>query len=504
MSEAPASMPIMRRIYLSLYVRARFLVLARRHREAVSEAAYLGAHLEEDVFPGLQDQGVESVVLDCTEEALVLREHRREPARILPNTQKLSATLRAVPVDSVRLSARLESNQVVEAILTLLHVQDRLQDAPPEPGPIPDTWAPGVLAGLMKGGAGFHKFCALMRYRVDERRYEVDYAYCELFFTHVVNIFVNRFGRARDHRALFAAAPWAGVLVGAVLLLWSALGMTAPYAGFGGGVVLSLLMGIGTWYAVFTLGSVQYDREHRDALLRDANRNLEERVRARTEELQLTQDVTFQSLAALAETRDPETGAHLERTRLYVKALAADRRADPRHRDALDEATVDLLYRSAPLHDIGKVGVPDQILLKPGKLTAEEFEEMKRHTLYGNEALRWAEERLGRSSFLALAREIALTHHEKWDGSGYPHGLAGDAIPLSGRLMALADVYDALISKRVYKEAFSHEKAKGIILEGRGNHFDPEVVDSFKRVEEAFVRIAQENADVDNGKEKQE
>ena len=361
-------MPLWRRIYLNLYVRVRFRMLARRHREAISEAAYLGGHLEEDVFPGLQEQGVEYVFLDCSEDALVLREHRREPARPLPNTGKLSATLRAVPVDSVRFSSRLESNQVVEAILTLLHVKDWLQDAPPEPGPIQNTWDPGALAGLMKGGTGFHKFCALMRYNVEEKRYEVDYAYCELFFSHVVNSLVNRFGRARDHRVLFAAAPRAGLLVGAIILLWSVLGMNSPYAGLGSGALLAALMGLGTWYAVFTLGSVQYDREHRDALLRDANRNLEDRVRARTQELQLTQDVTFQSLAALAETRDPGTGAHIERTRLYVKTLAWELRSNPRYRDMLEDETVDLLYRSAPLHDIGKVGVPDHILLKPGSL----------------------------------------------------------------------------------------------------------------------------------------
>ena len=129
---------------------------------------------------------------------------------------------------------------------------------------------------------------------------------------------------------------------------------------------------------------------------------------------------------------------------------------------------------------------------------------MKRHTICGNEALRWVEERLGKSSFLALAREIALAHHEKWDGSGYPNGLAGEAIPLSGRLMALADVYDALISKRVYKESFSHEKAKKIILKDRGTHFDPDVVAAFEKLEGAFRRIARENADTDKEKEKQE
>lgn len=158
--------------------------------------------------------------------------------------------------------------------------------------------------------------------------------------------------------------------------------------------------------------------------------------------------------------------------------------------DYLTEERIDLLYKSAPLHDIGKVGVPDAILLKPGKLTDEEFETMKTHALIGAESIATAEKQMGSCSFLFLAREIALTHHEKWNGSGYPAGLVGEEIPLSGRLMALADVYDALISKRVYKPAFSHEKAKSIILEGNGTHFDPQVVEAFLECEGEFVHIA--------------
>lgn len=498
MRQLPGRTPLWRRVSFSLYVRFRFWMLSQRHRGAISEAEYLGAHLEEDVLPGLLEQGVEFIFLDCVQEALMLRAHRREAERVLPNTAELAATLRDIPVESVRLSTRLESNQIVEVILTLLHVKDHLAEAVPEPDPVSETWAPRRLAGLMQAGTGFHKFCALMRYCPEEKRYEVDYAYCELFFTHVVNNLVNRYSRARDHRALFAAAPRVGLVVAGIILLWSVVGVSNPMAGLASGAVLALLMGAAAWYAVFTMGSIQYDREHRDALLRDANRNLEHRVRVRTQELQLTQDVTFQSLAALAETRDPETGAHIERTRLYIKVLAEDLATDERYRGALDPATIDLLFRSAPLHDIGKVGVPDHILLKPGKLTAEEFEMMKQHTRHGNEALRWAEERLGESSFLALAREIALTHHEKWDGSGYPNGLQGEAIPLSGRLMAIADVYDALISKRVYKAAFSHEKAMCIILEGEGTHFDPDLVAAFRRLEGTFRRIAEENVDSDD------
>ncbi len=223
-------------------------------------------------------------------------------------------------------------------------------------------------------------------------------------------------------------------------------------------------------------------------------------IRARTEELRKTRDVTILGLASLAETRDNETGAHILRTQRYVRALARHLAAHPGFADALDEETVDLLYKSAPLHDVGKVGIPDAILLKPGKLDEGEFEIMKTHAALGAEAIRVAERELGEgASFLRFAREIAATHHEKWDGSGYPAGLAGDAIPVSGRLMAVADVYDALISKRVYKPAFSHEEAKDIILEGRGSHFDPDVVDAFGAIEESFREIAADFSDAAYG-----
>ncbi len=211
----------------------------------------------------------------------------------------------------------------------------------------------------------------------------------------------------------------------------------------------------------------------------------------RTQELQRTQDVTIMSLASLAETRDNETGAHIMRTQRYVRVLAEQLSDHPRFSDVLNDDTIDLLYKSAPLHDIGKVGIPDRILLKPGKLSAEEFTIMKTHAELGGEALKLAEAELGTTSFLTYAREIALTHHEKWNGKGYPRGLKGDVIPVSGRLMAVADVYDALISKRIYKEAFSHQKAIDILKEGRGEHFDPDVLDALLVIEPEFVKIAQ-------------
>ena len=211
--------------------------------------------------------------------------------------------------------------------------------------------------------------------------------------------------------------------------------------------------------------------------------------------LSLTQDVIIQSMAALAETRDSGTGGHIQRTRHYVKLLAELLRNHPRFRVYLDPWTIELLYKLAPLHDVGKVGVRDHILLKPDRLSSAEFEEMKRHTIFGDNTLELAERHLGDDSFLKIAREFALTHQEKWDGSGYPRGLAGEQIPIAGRLMAVADVYDALVSRRNYKEPLSHERAASILAEGRGTHFDPDVLDVFLAHQELFKAIAKRFAD---------
>ncbi|MCW9034742.1 MAG: HD domain-containing protein [Rhodospirillales bacterium] len=219
-------------------------------------------------------------------------------------------------------------------------------------------------------------------------------------------------------------------------------------------------------------------------------------LRETTEEVRRTRDVAILSLASLAETRDNETGAHILRTQRYIRALALRVQDHPKFKDYLSDETIDLLYKSAPLHDVGKVGIPDNILLKPGKLTDEEFEIMKTHTTLGAESLAVAEKELGSTSFLRYAKEIALTHQEKWDGSGYPQKLKGDQIPISGRLMAIADVYDALISKRVYKPAFSHEKACEIILEGRDKHFDPDLIDAFAEISQEFADIAEQFRDM--------
>ncbi len=225
------------------------------------------------------------------------------------------------------------------------------------------------------------------------------------------------------------------------------------------------------------------------------NQELEERVRERTHEVTRTQDVAIFCLASLAETRDNETGNHIRRTQHYIRLLAEYLKDHPGFRHALSEGAIELLFKSAPLHDIGKVGVPDRILHKPAPLDAAEWEEMKRHTHYGREAIERAEETLGTTNFLHVAKEIAYTHHEKWDGGGYPRGLRGEEIPVAGRLMALADVYDALISKRVYKEPIPHPRAVEMILAERGRHFDPVVCDAFARLSDEFLAISLRYAD---------
>ncbi|MCG6893579.1 MAG: HD domain-containing protein [Desulfobacteraceae bacterium] len=209
------------------------------------------------------------------------------------------------------------------------------------------------------------------------------------------------------------------------------------------------------------------------------------------EELEQAQDATICSLASLAETRSSETGEHIRRTQHYVLALAERlRQLDGIDQD-LDDEAIRLLFKCAPLHDIGKVGVADRILLKPGPLDPREWEEMKRHTLYGRDVLRRAEESIGSESpFLRVAGQIAYTHHEKWDGSGYPQGLRGRQTPLCGRIMAVADVYDALISSRVYKAPLSHDEACAIIVEGKNLQFDPAVIEAFTAVQDRFREIS--------------
>lgn len=203
-----------------------------------------------------------------------------------------------------------------------------------------------------------------------------------------------------------------------------------------------------------------------------------------------TRDVTIFALAKLAESRDPETGSHLERVRAYSRTLAAYLRGQNVFPE-IDAEFVRLVFQTSPLHDIGKVAIPDSVLLKPGQLSDTEFDIMKTHTLAGAETLAAALERYPEQRFLKLAHEIALSHHERWDGSGYPHGLVGQEIPVSARIMAVADVYDALTSKRVYKDAFTHEVASSMIIDASGSHFDPVLIDAFRELKEEFHQIRQ-------------
>lgn len=227
------------------------------------------------------------------------------------------------------------------------------------------------------------------------------------------------------------------------------------------------------------------------AYINDTVASLEEGHR----ELSATRDLTIRAMSSLAETRDNETGLHIVRTQYYIRILAESLITHPDFSQELTPEFVDLLYKSAPLHDVGKIGIPDHILLKPGKLNDEEFAIMRTHAPLGRDALATAAKGNEASAFLCLAQEIALNHHEKWDGSGYPAGLAGENIPLSARLMALADVYDALISKRVYKVAMTHEQAREIILDGSDSHFDPRIVEAFVATEAEFIAIADKYGD---------
>ncbi|MDD4880055.1 MAG: two-component system response regulator [Gallionellaceae bacterium] len=225
--------------------------------------------------------------------------------------------------------------------------------------------------------------------------------------------------------------------------------------------------------------------------LRDQNAYLEHEVAKRMAENDLIQAVSIRALAHLAETRDPETGNHILRTQGYVQELATLLQGQPGFSSVLNDRYIKLLSRSAPLHDIGKVGIPDAILQKPGPLTAQEWQVMKTHSEKGSEAIEMAERDTAEDvEFLALAKEIAHWHHEKWDGSGYPDGLTGEAIPISARIMALADVFDALITKRVYKDPVSYQAARDIIAAGRGRHFDPDMVDAFLAHFDRFCAIA--------------
>ena len=251
------------------------------------------------------------------------------------------------------------------------------------------------------------------------------------------------------------------------------------------------------WYAHITITRVKDSRGKAFAvvfIVRDISdkKEMESQLIERLREVHSSQDAAIFGFAKLAECRDPVLGLHLERMRKYCKVLAEGLGSLPKYQSEIDEAFIDKLYKSSLLHDVGKVGIPDSILLKPGKLTPEEYEIMKTHTIIGGDVLKSAESRIPGRSFLTLGKEIAYHHHEKFDGTGYPHGLSGEAIPLSARIVALADAYDALTSKRVYKDVVNPAESRHRILIDRGRHFDPDIVDAFIRREDEFLKILQE------------
>ena len=593
--------------HLFFHIQGFFLLfyLKLRHRRFVRDARPLALHLERRLFPMLRGG---------KRDTLTLYVHEATGSRLtgvsggsefgFPGTERLTNHLRSIGVRTVHLDTDLEYGQIVEAFLILLYVSDSL-----DAGPVSDThytgWRRDSVAAAIKSPQGYHKFCAKLGYDHSSRAYNVEYSYCELFFSRAIRNYVEGRSRFHDHRALFFAAPRVALLMGFALLAPGvALTYSSPLA-VALWAIFSIVAAVSVGLCINALGAMIYAQEHRSALiddylhqigilsrfpeanpnptvrlgpegnalyvnpagralldelagegttvaeilpagykrlvqeclddptrpretevtrhgrvfhyvfspfpdersviaqgtdvtylkkiedeLRDLNQNLEKKVAQRTAELRQTQDVTIISLAGLAEIRDPETGEHLERTRSYVRALAEQLRGHPRFKDVLDDASIEHLYKSTPLHDVGKIGVRDAILLKPGPLSKEEYEEMKRHTILGGDALRWAEERLGFDSFLGVAREIAYYHHERWDGRGYPYGLSGDAIPWAARLMSLADFYDALTSERVYKQAFPHEETRQAVLRERGKKFDPDVVDAFIQIEQEFIAIA--------------
>lgn len=233
------------------------------------------------------------------------------------------------------------------------------------------------------------------------------------------------------------------------------------------------------------------------AFLRDKNAFLEAEIARRMSDNEAAQNVGIRALAHLAETRDTETGNHILRTQYYVRLLAEQLRGHPRFRELLTPANIDLLAKSAPLHDIGKVGIPDAILQKPGPLTPDEWEIMKRHARMGFDAIERAEADVDRPvPFLVLAKEIARWHHERWDGAGYPDGLAGESIPVSARIMAVADVFDAMSSPRAYKAAVPVAVVRDFIVAGGGTQFDPDVTEAFAAIYPEFVEIAERHGDL--------
>jgi adenylate cyclase len=301
----------------------------------------------------------------------------------------------------------------------------------------------------------------------------------ELILTAIVGLAVF-VGLARVGPIAIIAIP--SLLIG--LLIVSSQALLA----YTGTVISPALPVIMTSLALMTLALMKYAREYL-------------RAKQMTLLVARTQEGIIGSFCSMSEYRDPETGAHIKRTQEYIKALAKHLQKHPKFKTVLTNETIELLFKAAPLHDIGKIGIRDHILLKPGRLDHDEFEIMKLHPQIGADIIQSVAAQIGWNPFMETAHQICLYHQEKWDGSGYPQGLAGEEIPISARLMALADVYDALISKRVYKPAFPHIFAVGIIREGKNSHFDPLVVEAFESIHEQFQEIALRFSDNDDQKE---
>ena len=308
--------------------------------------------------------------------------------------------------------------------------------------------------------------------------------------------FITRpaWARGAELVAVLVAGVWCTLLLGRPGFVWAILVVVLGTAGFYGGarhllvaqgVYLSPLLPMLVLVVITSfLSLMKYGIEAR-------------KLNQRTHELLDAQDGIIVSLSVLSEARDKETGGHILRTQRYVELLA-EQLATMKAYDYLSASDIKLLAKSAPLHDIGKVGIPDSILQKPGKLTPEEYAIMQNHPLIGAQAIEKimaGSSRPGQNSFLDYARQMIESHHERWDGKGYPHRLSGHAIPLAGRLMALADVYDALISKRVYKRGFSHDEVRQMLIKESGAHFDPDVVAAFLAREADFLRVSEALAD---------